>query len=194
VPDARLIYLVRDPIDRIVSHYIDAYSFGRTHKPIDLELKDFETHHLVNCSRYYMQLEQYFEYFDPDRFLVVVTEDLRRDPQATMRTIFAFLGVDPSFSSPEFERVLYKAEERRRKTRLGYALVGAAERVRRSRLRPYLSPMLMRPIKAFNAWTERKISRPELGDSLRAQLADFLRPDVDRLRAFTGKDFADWSV
>jgi hypothetical protein len=192
VPDARLIYLVREPVDRIVSHYIDAYSFGRVHKPIDRELASYENHHFVNCSRYYMQLEQYLEYYDADRILVITSEELRKERHATMRGVFEFLGVDPSFSSPEFDRVLYTAEEKRRKTRVGYALLSLGEKVRESRIRPYLSPKLMAPIHALNARTARSIPRPELDESLRRAIADYLRPDVDRLRSFTGKPLSNW--
>jgi hypothetical protein len=194
VPDVRMIYLVRDPIDRIISHYIDAYAFGRVHKPINYELSRFEDHHFVNCSRYYMQLEQYLEHVDPAQILVVTTEELRRERRAMMRDVFGFLGVDPSFWAPGFEEVLYTAEEKRRKTRLGYVLVGAAESVRRSRLRPYLSPRLMRPIQAFNVRTARPIPKPAIDPQLRAEISALLRPDVDKLRAFTGKALSDWSV
>jgi len=192
VPDTRLIYLVRDPIERIVSHYIDAYSFGRVHKPIDRELVNFEDHHFVNCSRYYMQLEQYFEYFDSDRMLVITSEELLEEREATLRRIFEFLGVAASFTAPEFAEVHYTAQEKRRSTRLGYVLVSTGERVRRSSLRPYLSPRLMAPIRALNARTGRPIRRPPLDPSLRRELVDFLRPDVERLRTFTNSPFSDW--
>jgi hypothetical protein len=192
VPDTRLVYLVREPIERIVSHYIDAYSFGRVHKTIGRELANFQTHHFVNCSRYYMQLEQYLEYFEADRILVITSEELRDMREATMRSVFEFLGVDASFSSPEFGRILYTAEEMRRSTRLSYVLLGAADKVRRSPLRPYLSPKLMAPIRALNTRAARPIPRPELDASLHRELVDYLRPDVDRLRALTKNPLSDW--
>jgi hypothetical protein len=192
VPDTRLVYLVREPVERIVSHYIDAYSFGRVHKSIDDELTNFQDHYFVNCSRYYMQLEQYLEYFEADRILVITSEELRAVRDATMRAVFDFLGVDPSFSSPAFEDVLYTAEEQRRNARLGYFFLSIADKVRRSSLRPYLSPKLMAPISAFNRRTARPIPRPELAASLHRDLVDYLRPDVERLRAFTGNPLAEW--
>lgn len=192
LPDVRLVYLVREPVERIVSHYIDAYSFGRVHKPIDQELANFREHHFVNCSRYHLQLEQYLAYFDRDRILVITTDELKQHPNATMRTIFKFLGVDPSFTSPAFEKIHYRAEEMRRNTRVGYVLLGMVDYVRRSALRPYLSPKLMAPIRALNTRTARPIPRPELDPVLRQQLVDHLRPDVERLRVLTNKSFSNW--
>jgi hypothetical protein len=192
LPNTKMIYLVREPIERIVSHYIDAYSFGRVHKPLNRELADFESHHFVNCSRYHMQLERYLEYFDADQIYVLTTDELRDDRQATLRGVFDFLGVNSSFYSYEFEQVLYRADEKRRKTKLGYVLVRFAETVRSSRLRRYASPKLMLPVHAFNARTSRPIPRPKLDESLHRELVDFLRPDADSLRAFTGKSLANW--
>lgn len=192
LPDARIVYLVREPVERIVSHYIDAYSFGRVHKPIGRELANFEDHHFVNCSRYHMQLEQYLEYFETDRILVLTSEELRASRDATMRAVFEFLGVDPSFSSSAFEEVHYTAEEKRRNARLGYVFLSIAERVRRSPLRPYLSPKLMAPIRTLNARTARPIPRPELDASLHRELVDYLRPEVKRLRALTKRSFSEW--
>jgi hypothetical protein len=192
VPDARLVYLVREPVERIVSHYIDAYSFGRVHKPIDRELANFQDHHFVNCSRYHMQLEQYLEYFEADRILVITSEELRHQRDATMRAVFQFLEVDPSFSSPGFGEVLYTAEEKRRNSRLGYVLLSIGDKVKRSSLRPYLSPKLMAPIRRLNARTARPIPCPELGESLHRELVDYLRPDVERLRVLTNNPFSGW--
>jgi Sulfotransferase domain len=191
IPDVRLIYLVREPIERILSHYVDAFSFGRVNRTINEELANFEKHHFVNCSRYYMQLEQYLEYFDRTKILVVASEDLRDERQRTMRCIFESLGVDP-FSSPDFEQMLYTAEDRRRKTKLGYALVSLADATRGSRVRPFLSPKLMVPVNALNARFSRPIALPELDPSLRREIAECLRPDVDRLRAFTRRPLSNW--
>jgi hypothetical protein len=193
VPSVRIVYLVREPIARIVSHYVDAYSFGRVHKPIDRELAAFEGNHFVNCSRYALQLEQYLEHFEADQILVVTTDELRDDRAGTMRTVFEFVGVDPTFSSPQFEKILYAGAEKRRMSRLSYGLLGLANGVRRSRLRPYLSPRLMAPIRGLNARTARPIDPPQLDPALRSELAHYLRPEVEWLRVFTGKPLVGWA-
>lgn len=192
LPDARMIYLVREPIERLVSHYVDAYSFGRVHQSIDRELANFETHHFVNCSRYSMQVEQYLEYFDADRVRVITTEELRSDPDATMRAVFEFLGVDVSFASREFSQILYPSAEMRRKTRVGYTLLNLSARVGRSQMRRFLSPRLMGPVRAVHARASRPIPRPELDERLYGELVECLRPDVARLRELTGRSFTAW--
>ncbi len=193
IPEVRLIYLVRDPIERIISHYVDSYSFGRVNGTLDEELADFDCH-LVNCSRYYMQIEQYLEYFDPDRILILVSEELRDDRGRTLRTAFRFLGVDEPFTSPEWETTHYEGEALRRKTRIGDGMLQLAEKVRESPVRRYLPRQLMTPIHAFNRVSARRIERPTIAEPLRAELAAYLREDVDKLEQFTGRRFPAWSL
>jgi len=193
IPDVRLIYLMRDPIERIISHYVDSYSFGRVNGTLDEELAHFDCH-LVNCSRYYMQIEQYMEYFEPEQILVLVSEELRDDRRSTLQAAFRFLGVDEDFASSEWETTHYAGESLRRKTRLGYGLLRLAETVRESPLRRYLPRQLMTPIQMFNALSARKIERPTMDPSLRAELAGYLREDVEKLERLVGRRFEEWSL
>jgi Sulfotransferase domain len=194
IPEVRLIYVVRDPIERIISHYVDSYSFGRLHGTLDAELAHFEDCHLVNCSRYYMQLEQYLEYFEPDRILILVSEELRDDRPSTLRTAFRFLGVDEGFVTTEWDATHYASETLRRKTYVGYGLLRLADVIRESPLRRYLPRQLMAPVHAFNAMTARRIKRPTMDPRLRAELAAYLRADVEKLEHLAGRRFDDWSL
>jgi sulfotransferase family protein len=194
IPEVRLIYLVRDPIERIISHYIDSYAFGRVNGTLDAELAQFEDCHFVNCSRYYAQLEQYLEYFDRDRILILVSEELRNDRRRTLQTAFRFLEVDENVTSTEWETTHYEGEALRRKTRVGYGLLRLAETVRASPVRRYLPQQLMTPIHTFNALTARRIERPTIDPSLRAELVEYLREDVEKLERFVGRRFEEWSL
>jgi hypothetical protein len=103
LPDLRLIYVVRDPIDRAVSHFLH-----NVHKQ-RVDAGDFATYFrdldnpALLTSRYAYQLEPFAEAYGMDRILVMASEDLRDDRAAAMRRVFEFLGVDPEFTSPKFE-------------------------------------------------------------------------------------------
>ena len=141
-----------------------------------------------------MQLERYLEYFDPDRILILVSEELRDARRRTLQTAFRFLGVDESFTTTAWEARHYAGEALRRKTRVGYGMLRLAEAVRESPVRRYLPRQLMTPIHAFNSLTARKIERPTMDRSLRAELAEYLREDVDKLERFAGRRFEEWSL
>lgn len=79
------IYIVRNPIDRIRSHY----NFMKS----DLSWKGkIDSPHLINTSKYFMQLEQYTQYFPKENILVVDFDELKKNPVALCDSIFTFIG------------------------------------------------------------------------------------------------------
>jgi hypothetical protein len=192
IPEARLIYLVRDPVARIVSHF--------SHRTVNWpEMDTLEAalgnpsfrEWLVAPSRYWLQLEQYFEHFSESQILVLDSDELRRNRDETLASVFAFLGVDPTFRSPEFEQAHNVATGRTKKNRAGQtvsSLIGRTLGPRRSQaLRARAPAVLKAPFRY-------EVKAPVLSDALRAELEDELRADVERLRAHTGFAFAEWSL
>lgn len=194
VPDARLIYIMRDPVARIVSHYIDSVSFGREDRSLDAAMADLSDNHYLACSRYHMQLTRYEGHYPRERILLLTTEQLRDRRTETIAEAFRFIGADDSFTSQGHARVHYTAEEKRRKTRLGYALTAVHRAVGRSSMRRYLPSFLGDAVRNFNARTSTEIAAPTMSPALRARLEEALADDVAALRASTGRDFAEWSL
>ena len=188
IPDARLIYLLRDPIDRTVSHYLHEYLRNWEHRPLAEALRSFPDNPYVNASRYHMQLERYLEYYPLSQILLLATEDLRDDPQATLRRVVDFVGVAPF----QFD-VLSKAnvaERRGRSNRVGRLLESStAKRIGQRLPRPAVELG-----KLINARLSTKVERPALDTEKRRELADYLRDDVAQLRALTGMAFEKWSL
>ena len=103
LPDIRLIYLVRDPIDRAVSHFLHNVAKGRVGRDeFSTYFEDLDNPILLT-SRYGWQLEPFVEAYGMERILVVASEDLRDARKATLARVFAFIGVDPQFRSSSFE-------------------------------------------------------------------------------------------
>jgi len=94
VPDARLIYIVRDPLARIAAHWVHNFSKRREKGDLKTTLMHPNTSYLVR-SQYHMQLQQFLRYFDREQILVFQQSDLRDDRTATLRRVFEFVGVDP---------------------------------------------------------------------------------------------------
>jgi hypothetical protein len=103
IPDARLIYVVRDPIDRALSHYLHNVSGGYETRSLAEALAEPESAY-VHRGLYAMQLDPYLERFPRERIAIVAHEDLKLDRQRTMEELFGFLGVEAGFSSPQFAR------------------------------------------------------------------------------------------
>jgi Sulfotransferase domain len=190
VGDAKLIYLVRDPIERFVSHYTFDRAFGRWKQPFAETVERIDSTHFGVKGRYWAQLEQYLEHFPAEQILVVDHQTLLGRRDETMRGIFRFLGVDESFTSPRFDDLHNRAPERRR--RLPAVLAGRA-------LRRALGPtrawrVQQRVPHALYLLFSETLERPTLDDRVRARLVDYYADDVARLRAFTGLELDSWSV
>ncbi|MGD2147198.1 MAG: sulfotransferase domain-containing protein, partial [Anaerolineae bacterium] len=119
VPDARLIYLVRDPVERIISDYIHEVARGREQKEIAEALIDMETSPYVARSRYAMQLQRYLDSFPPCRVRILTSEELYHHRRETMQEVFRFAGVEDTSHSRRFSRLKHSSETKRRKTALG---------------------------------------------------------------------------
>ena len=186
--EARLIYMVRHPIDRVLSHYLHNLGGGYDERPLEEALAD-ERSSYVQRSRYAFQLEPYLEAFGTDRVLVITREELARERVETMRRVFAFVGVDPSFRSEDFER---EWETGSGKTKGGFRLMDRAVRL----------PGLRALDRNFDRLPERlrwlverivhdpergEAPKPELPPALRERLAELFRPEVERLESIVGR-------
>ena len=193
IPDAKLVYSVRDPLERLRSHAVQRLAQGdRT--PLSHYLRTWETepNGVVHASFYATQLERYLDCFGAEQILVVDQHDLRTDRRATLREVFEFLGVDPDFHSPAFDRELNSRSEKHALTRVGDPVwnhvLGPAVRRLPERVQ---HPVRKHTIRALS----RKITyEPVIDADVRPRLEERLRDEADRLRALTGKRFASWSV
>ncbi len=193
VPEARHIYLVRDPIERIRAHFVhDASSVGidGSFREVLGDLDDPMNPYVVGSS-YATQLERYTDRFGADRVLVVDSVDLQQRRHDALREIFAFLGVDAEFESAGFDEELnvgsYKRAYSPRYSRLRDSRIGEAWRRLPTPIRRPLSSVARRA-------SAPPVERPRLDDRLREQLAERLGPQAQRLRELTGKRFETWSL
>lgn len=188
--DVHLLYVVRDPIDRMLSHYLHNVGGGYDDRSLTDALSDIESSYVAR-SRYFLQLEPYVQTFGRERVAIVSREDLKADRPATMRRAFEFAGVDPGFTSEQFER----------EWETGVAKTGSRFRAMDRAVRlPGLRAIdrnFDRLPESLRWIAERLIHdpgggeapKPELPDSLRERLIEVFREDVARLEDFAGRSF-----
>jgi sulfotransferase family protein len=188
LPDAKLIYILRDPIERTVSHYLHAYHRSREKRPIAEALRSLSDNPYVDPSRYHMQLERYLEHYPLSQILILTTEELREAPQVTLGRAVEFLDLAPV----RFE-ALTKANVSERRGR-NNPLSRLSETYRAKRIARSFPQPVIEVVKFVNARLSRKVQRPSLDPETRRALVDFLRDDVTRLRALTGNSYEKWSL
>ncbi len=189
-PDARLIYMVRHPVDRLLSHYLHNVGGGYEERGMDEAITPASSY--VQRGMYAMQLEPYLDAFGSDRVLVVSREELGAERDDTVRRVFEFSGVNPAFTSVHFDR---EWETGSAKAKGGFRLMDRA--VRMPGLRA-LDRNFDRLPERMRWMVERVVHDPESGeaakpvlpDALRADLETRFRPDAARLEKLTGRRFA----
>lgn len=193
IPDAKFIYLVRDPVARTVSQYHYRVAVEGERRSLREALSDLaDPYSVYVCpSLYATQLELYQRHFEQERMLILEQADLLSDRRATLREIFAFLSVDDSVDSSRFEEELNTKGEQRiyppGYSRLRGPVVpaplrwiprGVRQPIRRSLERAFMHP----------------VETSKLDDETRGRLQELYAGEVNRLRELTGKSFSTWSV
>jgi hypothetical protein len=192
-PDAKLLYMVRDPINRVLSHWVHATGAG--YEPGDMdEVLSRPDCAYIQRSMYWMQLQPYLERFDRDRIEVITAEELQDDRQGTMRKAFRYAGVDEGFIHEQFHREWekssakqgdkYQVMERLIKLPGFRAFDRNFDRLPES-LRWMVEKVVHDPDKP-------SAPKPELPDELSERLRGWFRDDVAGLQEFAGRRFDGW--
>lgn len=118
-PDTRLIYILRHPMERIVSEFFNQRMFWRRRPHVDAPISDLndyvETSRFVLLnSLYAYQLRPYLRLFPRDQLLVLLLDELREEPLRTLNRVFEFLGLAQLQRTPPLEPQNTSAEERLR--------------------------------------------------------------------------------
>ena len=182
----KLIYLMRHPVERLVSHYIHEWSQGVISSGIDQAL---DAHpEMVEYGCYASQLEPWIEAFGREAVLPLFFEGLKAYPQRTLERACAFLGHEGEPRWVEEQAAQNVSAQRMRKspTRDRIAAFPPLKWLRRT----FVPESLRERIKSRWTMTER----PELGVDARAAVEDRFDRDLARLGSWLGMelDCANW--
>jgi hypothetical protein len=190
VPGARLVAVLRNPIERAHSDFLmyvgdgrepDA-DFGRALGEQEERYRaGLPTGYYVRTGFYGRQLRPFFEAFPQKQIQIHLFDDFARDPVGVLRAVFAFLRVQPGLGPEMVERRNVSGVPRNAAMR---ALMRVAGRVAPAVPRP-----LRRPAKALLA---RGLKRPGLRPEHRRQLAEIYRDDLRELELLLGRSLEHW--
>ncbi|MEZ4515556.1 MAG: sulfotransferase [Chloroflexota bacterium] len=91
-PDLKLIYIMRHPVERVLSHY--THNLVRDLDTLPSDKAVFASPEYVNRSRYGVQIRPYLELFEREQVLLLIFEEYVRDQVGTLSQIAEFLGID----------------------------------------------------------------------------------------------------
>lgn len=183
LPGVKLIYIVRNPLERIQSHWMHYRTKGdREPRPFDVAIR--ERGEYIDNSLYCKQIDRHRSLHSDDDILVLFFEDFKKDAHAIMQRVFEFLGVDPSFVPEDADKPRHVTASGRVDTpvlRPLRALPGFGWLCDSSPawVREGFRKILKKPIEGRPEWDEstRRFVIERLADDNRAFLQRYGKPD-----------------
>lgn len=193
--NARLIYIMRDPFDRVVSHYWHAVrvrSLQGEGEPRHLLKAVLANPQYLAFSDYAMQLKPYIDLFGRKSLYTLTFEKLVENPQRELDQIYQWLDIPPH---PLGEKATQAYNQKPSDVAMA-AGAGILYRIRFSSLWDRISPRV--PV-WLKDWTKKLAYKPlnerQYMDEvarLRVEIGDLQRRQIDRLSMLLGRDFPEW--
>jgi Sulfotransferase family len=188
-PNARVVYVMRDPVDRAISHYWHMVRYQAEHRTI-LEAVTRDPQY-TDVGHYAMQLAPYLDRFGTSGVTTLTLERLTSAPQATLSELYGWLGVDRTYVPDE----IGKAEHETPSHVVQARGRGVLRRLGRSR-----PARALRPVVAGRIWrltsgvAGKDVDRGsvELDEVIR-RLRPIAAEQTEELRRLLSRDFPEWA-
>ena len=186
VPEAKLIFIARHPLQRLPSGYVQLFASELEPKSFEEELR--HSPKLIPASCFHARIEEFRARFPKDALHVMFLEDLKVDYSGELGRLFEFLGVDPAFA----EEPPLAPQNTRAHKRIDRALLRRARKSSRFlklnwrlpvSLKHALVPLLRKKIEVEVSWTP----------TLHEYAVDQIREDAERFLESNGKPLDYWS-
>jgi hypothetical protein len=192
VPDAKLIAIFRNPVERAYSDFLNMVRLGwEPLRDFGRALAEEEQRIAARWSPYYHyqakgfyaeQLQPYLKRFDRAQMRFYLHEELRQDAASLMEDLFTFVGVDHRMS----------VDTTARHNRSGLPRNAALHRLL---THPTTERVMRGPLRAVRTtlrdWNTAP-DKPPMSPAIRAELQETYRDDIRRLQDILGRDLSPW--
>jgi hypothetical protein len=189
VPEVRLIYVIRHPVDRMRSAWTHHTGEGLEDRDLEYALREHAHYQLVSC--YGLQVAQWLAEFPREQLLVLRLDDIRDDPGGTLDRVLAHLGLPAGWRPADLGHSWNTSAGKTMPPRWLRAAAGVARRLGRERLAVRFGPLS----RVFG-----RFARPITPDAvaldpdLEIALRDLFRADLVRLRSLVDPELDVWGL
>ena len=190
-PKLKFIYIMREPIDRIVSHYVHNYLRGFTKEPFEKVV--LHQSNYININRYFTQIRPYIELFGQGQVLLLTFEEFISNKKVTLNKVANFLGIDGS-KFIEFETV--------------HANKSLGGPIKNFKAENILQNQLFQTIKSLIPnIMQKKIddivnsiyqvnldSKPNVSQEMKKVIYDLLILDIREIENLMGREIIEWNI
>lgn len=212
-PDARIIIMLREPVEMMYSFHSQLLYNGSSEtvddfqEAIALESTRKEGNHIPDrCSepsllfyrdlaKFSEQVQRYLDIFGPDQVKILLFREFTENTAIAFRNILEFIGADPSF---EMDFVRMNSNKKVRNKKIQELIKYPPSRI--LELGKYFIPIPQAQRRRLLEWAKDQIgrantqraTRPPLDLDLRAQLTQELKPDIQKLAQLINRDLSHW--
>ena len=183
----RFIYIMRNPLDRIESHYTHglAKNWQSTQKPLAEEIHP----ELIEASQYAKQLSEYYQRFPAENILLLNFTNLKKEPLTLLKEVCCFLQIDPDYQFQGLNQVHNANTERIADETLWLWL--RKIKLLRS-LGKHISQQQKKKI--YHLFGRKLEGNIKLPPEQRSYILQELREDLQKLSVDYGFDLQSWGI
>lgn len=186
-PDLKLIYIMRQPVERIISHY--SHNLVRSIDTAPAEWAVLNQPSYLNRSRYAVQIRPYLELFERENILLLVFEEYTADQVAALQQVATFLGIDPQ---PFLETDTSAAHQSVGEPYLKYDAVRSIVKTGVfQKLRTVVPASIRQPVR-HRLLSNKLEQKPEFSAAVKHTLWRLLEDDVRAIEDLLGRPLDVW--
>ncbi|WP_026072373.1 sulfotransferase family protein [Nodosilinea nodulosa] len=196
IPDAKILMILRNPIDRAFSAYCFHLRDGRETLSFEEALAQEPTREKQHWQVgwfykkggfYYEQVNRYYKLFEHHRIKIILWRNLNQNPRKVCAEVFEFLGVDPSFA-PNFSRE-NASKKPRSKVLNRYVF-------KNRQFKEKIQAMLPEPVYSAIANPLKRVfytKKDSIIPEVKEQLKRCYRDDIRKLEDLIKQDLSHWT-
>lgn len=193
-PHVKLIAILRDPTERLFSHYMYTKLKGVYAVPSFEEVVEQEKE-FVDAGMYFKHLQNYLAHFPKEQLLVLFYDDIEKRPKELLKEVFSFVGVDASVIPSSATTTINSAGATLTRKRL-LSVRNALQKIPFGsyiialfKKTPLHKKLLTRADTRLGTATA---SYGSMDPKMRTKLHTLYAEDIRALEQFTGRDLSHW--
>jgi hypothetical protein len=191
-PNAKIIIMLRNPIERAFSHYLMDYRLGLISDSFENVLAKKSKHknaHLfyqqyIEVSKYSKQIQRYLDFFKKDSILFIDYEDFKINVSKTVDQVYNFLHISTEFAADINTKHNTFTMPKNKVIRLIYSFVFLRK------ILTFLFPTYL--VKNIRVLLFKSDKKPELLKETRSLLKRIFNDDIKNLEEVLSKDYSKW--
>ena len=188
-PKAKIIILLRNPIERALSHYLMDFRLGfcsENFEDIIAQPEIFPQYYqqYLELGNYFLQLKRYLNVFNENQLSIVFYDDLKSNSRKVMKHIFSFLEI-------EFQDLDYSIQN----SFLSPSNIFVSELYKFNSLRKIVKSLFPEPFLSLvkSIFFSNNL-KPTFSDSIIKQLNAYYKSDIVELEKLLNKDLSKWDL